>query len=160
CLPFDHPATAFHSGRAPDGSFVFASESNDLRSLETLLLRPDQVQGFTPLGPVAGVVAVVVGFGSNYLNVLACENRLILNNGHHRAYALRELGVTHIPCVLQKLANRDDLKRVAAGGLLRHPERYLEPPRPPLFKDYFDPNLRRFVRLLPRKKYVTVKITV
>src|SRR5207253_1419293 len=63
CLPFDHPPTAFQSGRAPDGSFFFLSESNDLRSLETLLLPPEQVQGFTPLGPVAGVAAVVVGFG-------------------------------------------------------------------------------------------------
>ena len=43
-------------------------------------------------GVVAGVVGLVIGYSSNYLNVVAAERRPVLNNGYHRAYALRALG--------------------------------------------------------------------
>lgn len=32
--------------------------------------------------------------------------RLVLNNGFHRVYALRRQGVTHIPVVIQRDGNR------------------------------------------------------
>ena len=79
-----------------------------------MVLAPDQVTGYRPFGPVAGVVGLVVGFGSGYLNVIACEGRLVLNNGYHRAYALRELGVTHAPAVVQEVQRADEVG--AAGG--------------------------------------------
>jgi ParB-like nuclease domain len=131
-----------------------------MRALESVLLRPEQVMDHPSLGPVVGFVGVVVGFGSNYLNAIASDGRLVLNNGHHRAYALRQLGVTHVPCVVQKVTTRQELAVVGAGALLRNPEAYLTAPRPPVLKDYFDPRLSRTVRLVPTKKHVQVSFTI
>jgi hypothetical protein len=160
CLPFDHPPTEFRMGRTPSGGFVFTSDSNNLRHLETVHLLPEQLRDYQPVGPMAAAVGLVVGFGSNYLNAIACENRLVLNNGHHRACALRELGVTHAPCVLQHVQCREELNVVAAGTILRNPDAYLKAPRPPLLKDYFEAKLGRRVRLVPACKQVKISFTI
>ena len=64
-------------------------------------------------------MGLVVGFSSNYLNVVAAEGRLVLNNGYHRVYALRERGVTHVPCVMQRVTRREELELVGTGALRR-----------------------------------------
>ena len=56
------------------------------------MLRPEQVTDYQAAGPLAGVVGVAVGYGSNFLNAVALGGRLVLNNGFHRAYALRPSG--------------------------------------------------------------------
>jgi hypothetical protein len=160
CMPFDHPAEEHRVGRAPGGGFVFTAASNNFRFLEAVLLRPGQVADFAPVGPVAGVVGLFVGFGSNYLNALASDGRLVLNNGHHRACALRERGLSHVPCVIQRLTRREELNVVAAGHLRSNPDAYLKVSRPPVLKDYFDPKLRTIVRMVPVKKQVKVTFTV
>src|SRR2546430_11202463 len=38
---------------------------------------------------------------------------LILNNGSHRAYALRELGITRVPCIVQHVSCREELNVLA-----------------------------------------------
>jgi hypothetical protein len=156
CMPFDHPMVPTRLARTSDHSWSFVSESNDLRFLEAVVLRPDQVVGHQSYGPVAWVVGLVVGYGSNYLNVIAAEGRMVLNNGNHRAYALRALGVTHVPCVIQRVESRDELKVVAATHLRRNPDAYLTSRRPPLVKDYFDPELCRIVRLGTTRREVRV----
>ena len=59
---------------------------------------------------MAGVIALVVGFGANYLHVLATHDRLVLNNGHHRACALYAQGVREVPCVVQTIVHPDELE--------------------------------------------------
>jgi hypothetical protein len=160
CLPFDHPTPPFRIGRVATHSFVVASDSNDLRFLESILVQPDQLSGHQFSGPLAGVVGVAVGYGSNFLNAIACDRRLVLNNGFHRAYALRDLGVTHVPCVVQRLNSRADLEFVGRAAIRRDAEVFLDSPRPPVMKDFFDPALcRRVIR--PRKtRQVRVTFTV
>ncbi len=160
CLPFDHPTAAHRVGYVSNNTYVFVSESNDIRFLDSLVFRPQQVSGYQPHGPLAGVVGLVVGFGSNYLNAIATEGRLVLNNGSHRAYALRQLGVTHVPCVLQKAKTRDELTVVAAGALRRSPDLYLKEPRPPVMKDYFDDRVIKIVRMAPTARHVRIHFTV
>lgn len=145
CLPYDHPMAEHRSAKTSDHSFVFTSRSTDLRFLDAVLLRPNQLVNYPSYGPIAGVVALVVGYGSNYLNAIATEGRIVLNNGNHRAYALRALGITHAPCLIQKVDTREELAHVATGGFRRHPDFYLTGPRPPLLKDYFDPLFHRKV---------------
>jgi hypothetical protein len=159
CLPFEHPFIPPRWEALPDGTYDFFSPSNDLRFLEPVVLRPEQVQGYQPFGPVAGVVALMVGYGSNYLNAIASDGRLVLHNGSHRAYALRELGLTHVPCVIQHARTRDDVMRVAMGGLRRYPEVYLDQPRPPVLKDYFDARLCRVVQLPFVLRHVQLRFT-
>lgn len=145
CLPYDHPVAEHRAARTGDSSFTFTSRSSDLRFLDAVLLRPNQVKDYLSYGPIAGVVALVVGYGSNYLNAIAAEGRLVLNNGHHRAYALRARGITHAPCLIQKTQTRDEVVQVATGGFRRYPDFYLTGARPPLLKDYFDPLFTRNV---------------
>jgi len=106
CLPYEHLTAPFNWARLSDRTFTFTSPTNDLRFLDAVPLRPDQVTGYQAFGPIAGVVALVVGYGSNYLNVLQWEGRLVLNNGNHRAYTLRALGVKQVPEEFKRSAIR------------------------------------------------------
>ncbi len=73
CLPFERPTPDYRWAKTGDRDFAFTSPSTDMRFLEAVVLKPEQVTGYQPVGPVAGIVALVVGFGSNYLNVIAAE---------------------------------------------------------------------------------------
>ena len=93
------------------------------------------------------------------LNVIQAENRLVLNNGSHRAYALRELGVTHVPCLVQHVSRRDELDLVG-GEIQQSPDRYLKVARPPLLKDYFDQRLRMIVPVYRKNRMVRIQFAV
>ena len=160
CLPFDHPTPPYRVGRVATHSFVVTSESNDLRFLESIVIRPEQLSDYQSSGPLAGVVGVAVGYGSNFLNAIACDRRLVLNNGFHRAYALRALGVTHVPCVVQRLNGRADLEFVGRAAIRRDADVLLDAPRPPVMKDFFDPLLCRRVTRARRTRQVRVTFTV
>lgn len=160
CLPFDHPQPPVSSGRIATNAYVFGSPSTDLRFVEATVIAMDQIQGYLPQGPVSGIVALVIGFGSNFLNAIAAENRLVLNNGSHRAFALRELGITHVPCVLQHVSRPEELAVVAGTDLQQNTELYLKSKRPPVLKDYFDVKLRKPVKVLRRYRQVKIAFGV
>jgi hypothetical protein len=94
------------------------------------------------------------------MNAFHAAGRLILNNGSHRAYALREAGVTHVPCVIQQIAGLEELSLVAPGAVRRRPRLYLEHRRPPMLRDYFDPQLRSIVPSVRRLRQVTVRFRI
>lgn len=160
CLPCDHPKPPATWARLNDDGYVFVSPSNDLRFLGALPLEPDRVQGYPHRGKPVGVVGLTVGFGSNFLNAIHCENRLVLNNGSHRAYALRAMGFKHAPCVVQHVSTRDELDLVASADLKREPDPYLRGPRPSMLKDYFDPQLRTVLTVHRMVRQVRVKFSV
>jgi len=83
-----------------------------------------------------GCSRLAVGFGSNFLNAIYAEKRLILNNGSHRAYALRDLGITRVPCIVQHISSRDELSVLASTAITDAPNFYLQDPRPMMLKDY------------------------
>ena len=145
CLPYDHPMPPATALRIGQNAFTFISPSTDLRLLEPVLFEGSQISEYRPSGPISKVLGLVVGFGSNFLNAIYANNRLVLNNGSHRAYALRDLGVTHVPCIIQKITRRDELDVIASGDFKEKPERYLDEIRPPLLKDYFDEKLRKIM---------------
>jgi hypothetical protein len=136
------------------------SPSNDLRFLGAMRLQAGHITNYPPPGTLAGVVGLAVGFGSNFLNALYVEHRLILNNGSHRAFALRELGVTHAPCIIQLISSREELDVVASDRVRRCPDCYLRNPRPSVLKDYFNPKLRKIVPVHRRLRQVSVKFEV
>lgn len=141
-LPYDHPVPPVTVGRTAPNIWVLSSPSADFRFLGGELVEPAQLVGFPHTGTPAAVLAVLVGHGSNYLNAIAAEGRLILNNGSHRAYALREAGLTHAPCLIQNVTRRDELE-LLSDEVHKNADRYLTAPRPPMLKDYFDPQLRQ-----------------
>jgi len=141
-------------------TFVLVSPSNDLRFLDSVFLDPSQVVGRPPAGAAAGIIGLVVGFGSNFLNAVHAENRLVLVNGTHRAYSLRSMGVTHAPCIIQHVSTREELQAAATSDLRANPDSYLRHPRPSMFRDYFDPKLGKIVPVPRRLRQLTVKFSV
>src|SRR5712691_3603975 len=109
---------------------------------------------------INAIVALVVGYGSNYMNAIHVENRLILHNGSHRAFALRAVGITEAPCVIQTVTRREELQVIAGGDIGENPDRYLVAPRPPLLKDYFDERLRKLLRVPRRQRQVKITFGV
>jgi hypothetical protein len=160
CLPYDHPSPPVKWSRNRSNSFVFMSPSNDLRFLGTMPLESNHITGYPPPGSLVGVVGIAVGFGSNFLNAVYAEKRLILNNGSHRAYTLRELGCTHVPCIVQHVSSRDQLDLVGSAQIRRNPDHYLKHPRPSMLKDYFDPKLHKRFQVQRRLRQITVKFEV
>ncbi|HEY6193723.1 MAG TPA: hypothetical protein VI504_01665 [Candidatus Eisenbacteria bacterium] len=160
CLPYDHPVPPVEWSRVRRDRFVFVSPSNDLRYLGTIPLQSKHITGHAVRGALVGAVGLAVGFGSNFLNAVFAENRLILTNGSHRAYALRSLGVTHAPCIVQHASNRDELDLVASEVVRKDPDYYLRGPRPPLLRDYFDPRLRKRFQARRFLRQVTVRFDV
>ena len=153
CLPYDRPATPHRTSRIGENEFAFVSESNDLRFLDAVLLRPDQITGYQSTGPIAGALALIVGFGSNYLSVIEANGRLILNNGHHRACALSLEGRRWVPCVVQTITHPGEFDVHMPRAVRNNADFYLYEPRPPLVADYFDPVLsRRFLLGLTTKQ--------
>jgi hypothetical protein len=147
-LPYkqrNDPPIAF--GQQADGTWIFKSISNDFRILNAELLEPGQITGLDAGGIPAKIVALSVGYGSNYLSALSVDGRLVLNNGSHRAYALREAGQTHAPVLVQHVSRREELSVLVGDNhaLVTQSETFLEAKRPPLFKDYFDDQLRMIV---------------
>ena len=160
CLPHDHPRPPVRWARVHRDRYVFISPSNDLRVLTTLPLEWQQLRDVAPPGDVVGMVALAVGFGANFLNAILCEGRLLLDNGSHRAYALRQLGVTHVPCIVQHVASREELKVVAAAEVRADPDTYLTHRRPPMLKDYCDPSLVDVFDAYRRLREVTVRFEI
>jgi hypothetical protein len=157
-LPIDHEPPEVNGAWVTGNSYVFQSPSNDLRFQELKLLSAAQIADYLPMGPVAGVLGLAVGFGANYLQAIYAENRLILGNGSNRAYALRDMGIKHVPCVIQHVSRREELSLTGALDVQQHPDLYLVALRPPLIKDYFDQQLRKLVAV-PRKLR-QVKLTI
>ena len=125
---------------------------------DVVKLTADQIQGYVPHGPVAAVVGLVIGYTVNSLSAVAAEGRLLLANGSHRAYALREAGVTHVPCVVRHLSRREELPMLfPEGDVTRNPDAFLKDPRPPLLRDYFDERLRTVVRMAARNRQIRVQ---
>lgn len=160
CLPSDAPQPPVTWSRVHHDKFVFLSPSNDLRFLGVMELDPEHIQNYAPPGNTVGVVGIAVGFGSNFLNAVYTQRRLVLRNGSHRAYALRSIGVTHVPCIVQHVRSREELDLVASSEMRRDRSLYLEHPRPPMLRDYFNPALHTVMKVRRRHHVVTVQYDV
>jgi hypothetical protein len=158
CLPLRVAIPPVHVQKVSSKRYVFQCPSSDFQFQETLLINPEQLAGCENYGITTNAVGLLVGLGSNFLNVLQDDDskRLLLHNGYHRACALRSLGITHAPCIIQTVTRRDELDIVAHSTVAQSPGCYFNAPRPPLLKDFFDPKI---CKVLPTKKLLkTVEI--
>jgi hypothetical protein len=159
-LMHDHPRPEVKWSRAHGNRFVFMSPSNDMRFLGAMSLKAGNITDYAHPGDLAGVIGLAVGFGSNFLNAIYAENRLILTNGSHRAYALRKLGITHVPCIVQHVSLREKLEVAADSEVCDHPDYYLKNARPSMFKDYFNPKLYKVMPVHRQLRQVSIKFEV
>jgi hypothetical protein len=158
-LPAD-PAMPPMQWRNVGNGFVFTSPSGDFRALDMTVLNPAQVLNYVPGGFPSAIVALVLGHGINFLQVISAEGRLILGNGSHRAFALRDMGITHVPALIQSVSRRDELPLVGSAELVQQPDQFLTAPRPPVLKDYFDEDLRKVLDIPRSGTQVRVAVAV
>jgi hypothetical protein len=85
---------------------------------------------------------------------------MLLNNGYHRAVALRELGITHAPCIIEEITRRDELAITAGSTVNKAPFFYFGKKRPPLLKDFFDPRIRKILPVRRMRRVVEIEIEV
>ncbi len=153
CLPLQAPSHALQLLEQRGDSATFASDNHDAR-----LLQARALEGVVPIGRghVAQTLALEIGFPGNVLTVVRYQNRLILNNGYHRALALLKRGVTHVPAVIQVCRHWDHVGLVGGADLYNNKAAYIACERPPLLRDFLDrrlcvsfavPRLRRYLRI-------------
>jgi hypothetical protein len=139
--------------------FSFTCDSRDFRFLEPRVLRTGEYPAAFR-GVPSRCIALAVGFSPNCLGAIQAEGRLILFNGSHRAYALRELGVTHVPCVIQKTSRPEEIEFFGHKEISLRSDLYLKNPRPPVLKDYFDEKLRRIVPVARTRRLIRIQLRI
>lgn len=160
CLPLDAPQALVQARKVGSRRFVFRSPSTDLRFHEPALLAPGQANGYDSFGALAGIVGLVVGFSSNFLNVVRVGERVLLANGYHRAVAMHAAGITHAPCVVQTASRVDELQVCVKSRIADQAEFYFESARPPLLKDFFDPRIRKLLPVRRRVRQIEVSFEI
>lgn len=159
CLGVDQQPPPLRRMQVAPNSYVFVSPSNDIRFLESIDIDAARITGYEAQGAGNSVIGIVVGFGANYLNAVYANNRLVLNNGSHRAYALRDLGIRQAPCIIQHVNHPEELA-VVSQPIAANPALYLGHPRPSMLKDYFDPQLRKLVPVWRKSRQIKVEFGV
>jgi hypothetical protein len=159
-LPLEPQLPKVQMMQNSQNTFTFVSVSNDFRFLEAELVPSNIVSILRSTGRPVAVLGLAVGFGSNFMNVVHAENRLVLANGSHRAYALRALGIQKVPCLIQRVTRREELDLIAPGELAANAERYLKAPRPSMLRDYFDPALGKVVSVYRKNRVVRVQFVI
>lgn len=160
CLPVDHPPPEVHVAQNGPKTFVFSSPLSDVRAYGPRLLEAETLSQVASDGALAAGIGLLVGYGSAHLNVVRHANRIVLNNGYHRAYALRALGLTHAPCIVQAVENSDELAYAGDSALVEHYPILFRDARPALLKDFFDPALTTRHPMLPTRKQIQVRVEV
>jgi len=148
-----------HLEVAPN-THVFSSPNTDLRFLGAFLKESVGAEDI-PLveagGLPAAAVAGFVGYGSPVINAFRVGTRLILNNGHHRLYMLRKLGVTIIPMLILDVPNPLAELPLAIAGV---PRELCLAPRPPVVKDLLDDDFGITLSVKRRLKQLTIMMNV
>jgi hypothetical protein len=146
CLHPGQDQTPAIAGRSGPNAFTFSSENPGLRFLGVYEqpYEAAMMEDHHPGGQPIRAVVLLVGYGSSTINVYRLGDRIILNNGFHRLYALRALGITHAPVVVQRVTHSNLELPSQIADL---PREYLATaPRPGLMKDFFDERLTCEVR--------------
>lgn len=160
CLPLERDLPPVRVQRLSGDRFLFSSPSTDFRPHRPRLLRPEDLADVSSSGPISAMVALGVGFGSNFLSGVRSDGRVLLQNGYHRAFALRSFGFTHAYCVVEDVTRKDELKMTVDEDVAEDPEFYFASRRPPLLKDFFDSRLAKPLAVLPIETQIEVEIKV
>ena len=151
CLPLTKNTSDCSRLRVDQFNYVYSSNDLDFRLID-VIPKPVAELGLSEISEGLPVRALVMlfGFGFPMVKVVRVGKRLVLDNGFHRLYSLRSLGVKHVPAVVTN----------DASGVSKYlPLDYVaNSPRPPLFKDFFDPELT--VEVSQQKKKRVVKISI
>jgi hypothetical protein len=140
CLEPGQDSTPITIARTANTAFTASSHNPNMRFLGVHERAYEaNVLGHHPGGQPVHAIVLLLGYGISTVNVYRVGRRLILGNGFHRLYALRSLGVTHAPVVVQEVTY-PKLEMPATIGDVPS-ERLVSTPRPGLLRDFFDNRL-------------------
>lgn len=139
--------------RLNDSTFLYSSDSTDFRVVD-IESRPAQEPNPTEASKALPntALSVILGYGSQIVNVVSSGNKMVLSNGLHRLYALRSAGITHAPALVINNPIQIELSKYLQFDLI------MNNPRPPMMKDFFNPELTTEVNLKPRKRALKISI--
>lgn len=157
CLPRERSQPPVRIQRLARDRYLFTSPSTDLRPHASTLLNAAQAAGVDSSGPIAGIIGLIVGYGTNFLSGIAFNGRLLLHNGYHRAYSLRAAGITHAPMLVRSVSSVEELCVAAVERVADDVGHYFASPRPPMLKDYFDGALAKRHAAYPSRTAVEVE---
>lgn len=160
CMSLDRVLPPVRIKRIDAEHYQFVSPSTDLRAHDVALLQPSDLTSANSIGPVAAALGLIVGFTPNFMSVIRSGKRLLLHNGYHRAYALRSLGITHAPCVVETVTRTNELSIIANSNVSSDPGFFFAARRPPLLRDFFNPKLRKELLVRPMETVIEVKFTM
>ena len=146
--------------RLSESCVQFSSISSDMRHIENIAVPYQSINGLSVTGRAEAVLAICIGYSSNILTAIAVRNRIVLGNGTHHAYVARARGITHVPCLLREIGDLDEIPLLRINELTQNSSLYLSSPRPPLFKDYFDPRLHRVLELPKYRRHLQVQVSL
>ena len=160
CLPIERELPPVAITRLASNRYQFTSPSSDFRQHDPVLLRGADIAHLKLPGPATSLLGISVGFGSNFLSGIRSGSRVLLQNGYHRAYALRSAGITHAWCVIELVTRKDELRLTATQEVAADPEFYFAAKRPPVLRDYFDPQIAKRLKVKRMDCIVEVEIKV
>jgi len=153
CFGIKENDDAIHHLETGRNTYVFSSSNTDVRLLSTYVQSisaddfPVECGGI----PLKAIISVI-GTGTPVIHTFKVGNRLILNNGFHRVFALRSLGFKEIPMLISEISSIEiEMPEV----LLGLPREYLAyEPRPVLMKDFFEPDFSVIVNIQKRQRVI------
>ena len=146
------------------GIATFTTENDDIRirKVDYREVNVHEKDGQPETKTKAKALVLMLGLGDPFVMVHKIPNQIqigsqqiinrdlyVLNNGFHRAYALKKAGYTHIPCIFSEL-NKSQIPLYL--GNWRNLQKIVTYKRPPMFRDFFDPNLTIAKNAPPRKR--------
>ena len=156
CLEPGQDSIPITVARTANTAFTASSHNPSLRFLGVYenLYQPDNILAHHPGGQPVHNIVLLLGYGISTINVYRVGRRLILANGFHRLYALRSLGVTHAPVVVQQVLH----PQMEMPAVTSEPPRdhLVNTPRPAMMTDFFDDRL--VCEIIQRKFIKTIQV--
>ena len=150
CLEPGQDSTPITIARTASTAFTASSNNPNMRFLGVQeKVYEASALDYHPGGQPVHAITLLLGYGLSTINVYRVGRRLILGNGFHRLYALRALGVTHAPVVIQEITH-PRLEMPANVGDVPS-ERLINMPRPAVMRDFFNDGL---VCTITQKPYI------
>lgn len=164
CFDLSRQIPEIDSHMIGQNTFIFSSGDDDVRlgnpQVRIVPMREGEQREGNPL--VKSFLLPIIGGDPSVNVVLTCgpvqigpessetRFRLTLQNGFHRAYALKSLGISHIPCVV---IIPDSVQEAGIYFSNWSPERQQQNNllRPPLLKDFFNPDLAETLEVRRRR---------
>jgi hypothetical protein len=111
--------------------------------------------GVNQAGPgMAPNVVFTLGVNANYVQVVKYQGRHFLKNGYHRAYALKDKGITAVPCVYAEVSDYALTGANRPGFFSRET---IMSERPPTMLDFFDNTVSADIKIQPTMNVIRIK---